>query len=275
MEQSQYNWFFMRSRHILKSTHFQALADSWEEKAFAEDAAAARSTGGCIWPPRSYSCSFCRREFRSAQALGGHMNVHRRDRAKLKQSLTANNMNNPLNNDSLEPPQTTLSPSRVSATDHNHHHHPLGFQLICPVVGNDSPSGSDSGAKGSTQNISDSSMENTPSDHNQTDSIHIMGYSTRVETDLSMGLNSVFGQNPATGSCYGDDDGADHMTMMIGCKRHKSMSTSTRSVSPLLKISDEKLCSLLKMDVYGGGKGNAMNELDLELRLGGAVPKVK
>ncbi|XP_019191729.1 PREDICTED: uncharacterized protein LOC109186258 [Ipomoea nil] len=38
------------------------------------------------WPPRSYSCSFCKREFRSAQALGGHMNVHRRDRAKLKRS---------------------------------------------------------------------------------------------------------------------------------------------------------------------------------------------
>ncbi|KAK8671778.1 hypothetical protein V6N13_038363 [Hibiscus sabdariffa] len=48
---------------------------SWEERLFAE----------CIWPPRSYSCSFCDREFRSAQALGGHMNVHRRDRAKLKQ----------------------------------------------------------------------------------------------------------------------------------------------------------------------------------------------
>ncbi|XP_075485248.1 transcriptional regulator TAC1-like [Primulina tabacum] len=44
--------------------------------------------GGFIWPPRSYSCSFCRREFRSAQALGGHMNVHRRDRARLKQSLS-------------------------------------------------------------------------------------------------------------------------------------------------------------------------------------------
>ncbi|RDX84854.1 Zinc finger protein 10, partial [Mucuna pruriens] len=54
---------------------------SWEEQAFAKDAA----WSGCIWPPRSYSCSFCRREFRSAQALGGHMNVHRRDRARLKQ----------------------------------------------------------------------------------------------------------------------------------------------------------------------------------------------
>ncbi|KAF8094740.1 hypothetical protein N665_0354s0029 [Sinapis alba] len=37
------------------------------------------------WPPKNYTCSFCRRDFRSAQALGGHMNVHRRDRAKLRQ----------------------------------------------------------------------------------------------------------------------------------------------------------------------------------------------
>lgn len=41
--------------------------------------------GFSIWPPRSYFCSFCKREFKSAQALGGHMNVHRRDRARLRQ----------------------------------------------------------------------------------------------------------------------------------------------------------------------------------------------
>ncbi|CAN6461595.1 unnamed protein product [Victoria cruziana] len=47
------------------------------------------SLGGVFsWPPRSYPCSFCRREFRSAQALGGHMNVHRRDRARLRESLS-------------------------------------------------------------------------------------------------------------------------------------------------------------------------------------------
>lgn len=56
---------------------------SWEELAFARDAAG--QLGGCVWPPRSYTCTFCRREFRSAQALGGHMNVHRRDRARLRQ----------------------------------------------------------------------------------------------------------------------------------------------------------------------------------------------
>nr|GMD98314.1 transcriptional regulator SUPERMAN-like [Ipomoea batatas] len=52
--------------------------DSWEIRAFAED-----TGNNATWPPRSYTCTFCRREFRSAQALGGHMNVHRRDRARL------------------------------------------------------------------------------------------------------------------------------------------------------------------------------------------------
>ncbi|KAK8516248.1 hypothetical protein V6N12_068858 [Hibiscus sabdariffa] len=56
--------------------------DSWEVRAFAEDTGSAMGT---TWPPRSYTCTFCRREFRSAQALGGHMNVHRRDRARLHQ----------------------------------------------------------------------------------------------------------------------------------------------------------------------------------------------
>ncbi|EPS61848.1 hypothetical protein M569_12944, partial [Genlisea aurea] len=57
--------------------------DSWEVRAFEEDT----NMLGCTWPPRSYTCAFCRREFRSAQALGGHMNVHRRDRARLHELL--------------------------------------------------------------------------------------------------------------------------------------------------------------------------------------------
>ncbi|GFQ04805.1 transcriptional regulator tac1 [Phtheirospermum japonicum] len=32
---------------------------------------------------RSYKCTFCKRQFFNAQALGGHMNIHRKDRAKL------------------------------------------------------------------------------------------------------------------------------------------------------------------------------------------------
>ncbi|KAI5589810.1 hypothetical protein BDE02_05G187000 [Populus trichocarpa] len=35
---------------------------------------------------RSYECVFCKRGFTTAQALGGHMNIHRKDRAKSRPS---------------------------------------------------------------------------------------------------------------------------------------------------------------------------------------------
>lgn len=35
---------------------------------------------------RSYGCVFCKRGFTTAQALGGHMNIHRKDRAKTRPS---------------------------------------------------------------------------------------------------------------------------------------------------------------------------------------------
>ncbi|KAF5729700.1 hypothetical protein HS088_TW20G00064 [Tripterygium wilfordii] len=76
--------------------------DSWEVRAFAEDTA---SINGTTWPPRSYTCTFCRREFQSAQALGGHMNVHRRDRAKLHQR---SNSFNHLSNSSPSPNSSSL-----------------------------------------------------------------------------------------------------------------------------------------------------------------------
>ncbi|ESQ47528.1 hypothetical protein EUTSA_v10021992mg [Eutrema salsugineum] len=50
---------------------------------------------GFSWPPRSYTCSFCKREFRSAQALGGHMNVHRRDRARLRLQQSSSSSSTP------------------------------------------------------------------------------------------------------------------------------------------------------------------------------------
>lgn len=101
MEQARYLMWAKRKQTTLNCNNLQVISQSntsshhdhdsnWEEQAFAEDASG-HLGGGCIWPPRSYSCSFCRREFRSAQALGGHMNVHRRDRARLKQSPNLNN----------------------------------------------------------------------------------------------------------------------------------------------------------------------------------------
>ncbi|KAG6403035.1 hypothetical protein SASPL_135250 [Salvia splendens] len=50
---------------------------------------------GFSWPQRNYSCSFCSKEFKSAQALGGHMNVHRRDRARMRLSPNPNPNPNP------------------------------------------------------------------------------------------------------------------------------------------------------------------------------------
>ncbi|KAL5973444.1 hypothetical protein ACLOJK_030094 [Asimina triloba] len=51
-----------------------------------------------IWNPEEqgsnharsyYECTFCKKGFSNAQALGGHMNIHRRDRARLKHPSNA------------------------------------------------------------------------------------------------------------------------------------------------------------------------------------------
>ncbi|XP_055819421.1 transcriptional regulator SUPERMAN-like [Solanum dulcamara] len=89
--------------------------DSWEVRAFEEDTGNAMGT---TWPPRSYTCTFCRREFRSAQALGGHMNVHRRDRARLHQALPQYGSNN--NHNHISSPNsnsTLLIPTQEFVTD--------------------------------------------------------------------------------------------------------------------------------------------------------------
>ncbi|KAL3506072.1 hypothetical protein ACH5RR_031454 [Cinchona calisaya] len=40
---------------------------------------------------RSYECTFCKRGFTNAQALGGHMNIHRKDKAKAKAKVKQTN----------------------------------------------------------------------------------------------------------------------------------------------------------------------------------------
>ncbi|KAI3494794.1 hypothetical protein L1887_40406 [Cichorium endivia] len=67
----------------LVAENSQGDDDTREVKVFAQDT---RNDMVTTWPPQSYTCTFCKREFRSAQALGGHMNVHRRDRARLHQA---------------------------------------------------------------------------------------------------------------------------------------------------------------------------------------------
>lgn len=54
---------------------------------------------------RSYECTFCKRGFTNAQALGGHMNIHRKDRAKAKQTTSSSfsNKSMAMNEDYMNP----------------------------------------------------------------------------------------------------------------------------------------------------------------------------
>ncbi|OMO95538.1 hypothetical protein COLO4_15819 [Corchorus olitorius] len=72
---------------------------------------------------RSYECTFCKRGFTNAQALGGHMNIHRKDRAKAKQPSTSSSLvptitsdHQPLMNDQelfMNPSYLTQFPTQV------------------------------------------------------------------------------------------------------------------------------------------------------------------
>ena len=80
------------------------------------------NSSGFLWPQRNYTCSFCKRQFNSAQALGGHMNVHRRDRAMLIQlpswvfECPKPNSNNTFKS---HPNPSFSSPTSVSSPHHS------------------------------------------------------------------------------------------------------------------------------------------------------------
>ncbi|GMI69913.1 ZINC FINGER PROTEIN 1, EMBRYO DEFECTIVE 3022 [Hibiscus trionum] len=55
-------------------------------------------------PKRSYECTFCKQGFTNAQALGGHMNIHRKDRAKAKRPTTSSSIpSRPSNEEFMNP----------------------------------------------------------------------------------------------------------------------------------------------------------------------------
>ncbi|XP_059625187.1 transcriptional regulator SUPERMAN-like [Cornus florida] len=63
---------------------------------------------------KSYDCIFCRRGFTNAQALGGHMNIHRKDRAK--------------NNNIVTPSSCSIFNSTKIEED-NYYANPIFYQL--------------------------------------------------------------------------------------------------------------------------------------------------
>lgn len=73
---------------------------------------------------RSYECVFCKRGFTTAQALGGHMNIHRKDRVKTKPNTPSKP--EPFNNH-----HSTLRPTTTTATTTISHHQ--SFQTYFPT----------------------------------------------------------------------------------------------------------------------------------------------
>ncbi|GAB4841691.1 hypothetical protein Ancab_022413 [Ancistrocladus abbreviatus] len=107
-------------KSLLRSSKVKSLWESEKFKDWPSD---------YPWPPRNYTCSFCRREFKSAQALGGHMNVHRRDRARMRDqspptSSWVNNIDHSSNTDpnpSPNPnPNPNFSPSSSNVYTHQY-----------------------------------------------------------------------------------------------------------------------------------------------------------
>ncbi|KVH94659.1 transcriptional regulator TAC1-like [Cynara cardunculus var. scolymus] len=64
---------------------------------------------------RSYECTFCKRGFTNAQALGGHMNIHRKHKAKLKES----SFSPPPNAAATATTTTAISPFSISTQGKN------------------------------------------------------------------------------------------------------------------------------------------------------------
>ncbi|KAJ9154197.1 hypothetical protein P3X46_027559 [Hevea brasiliensis] len=61
------------------------------------------TTTSSISSKRSYECTFCKRGFTNAQALGGHMNIHRKDRAKTKPVTAGSSISGTTNEKYMNP----------------------------------------------------------------------------------------------------------------------------------------------------------------------------
>ncbi|XP_057979943.1 zinc finger protein 10-like [Malania oleifera] len=295
------HWMWMnRRKHMLEkssspssSSQFQAApSESWEEQAFAEDAA-----GQLGWPPRSYGCSFCGREFRSAQALGGHMNVHRRDRARLKQSPN--------------------SPNGSEVLQHHHHHHKKHHEdhthinnlckaclvqdpsdhICCPksldaarvsaAASSQAYVAQNFGDKkysyaGSTSSSSScySSLQNIVHEHNHkgtlfaappswSDSVVVKAPSTTSSTHYNIDQKAnVVSKKPKTGRPVNASSIVRPVWMINPC----SINYERQNIAIL---QSETSTQRYETSSSSSSAGTTMEALDLELRLGTHPPRVK
>ncbi|KAL3579121.1 hypothetical protein D5086_020625 [Populus alba] len=298
MEQAQY-WLWMKRKQLLKSqlpASMKSISGSWEEKAFAEDSSG--HLGGCIWPPRSYSCSFCNREFRSAQALGGHMNVHRRDRARLKQSLSPHNyvfqhQNHiqsslkplgshfpsdqvcTLDNFDLDPKLSVSRATNIASTLSSYRVSTLSNQENLSEHAFVSPPSSSfvqeqhkgysylhDNLSGSDHSLSARLHSKPEAERNQGEAkVTCLNHDKFVATDLFMDLGSVINSHGllSPGSCGGE---------AISCKRPR---TSVSVLSLLVKPRPNDRYIL--QSEAAGPTSSSKEGIDLELRLGTETPK--
>ncbi|KAI3469719.1 hypothetical protein Pfo_026382 [Paulownia fortunei] len=87
-----------------------------------------KSTEDSTGVGRSYECTFCKRGFTNAQALGGHMNIHRKDKAKAKQK----NQEETSNIQNIKSDQNYANLRYFSQTDHQQqtsYYRPVGGQV--------------------------------------------------------------------------------------------------------------------------------------------------
>ncbi|MED6192559.1 hypothetical protein PIB30_011355 [Stylosanthes scabra] len=258
MEESHDEYLmWMKRKQILKS-HIQvapfiggssnssSTTSTWEERAFAEDAA--RILGGCIWPPRSYSCSFCKREFRSAQALGGHMNVHRRDRARLKRSLSPHHHHHHTKNDC----KSSSLLLGTSSSHHHHHHNQSSGENYYHYYSSSLINGTtDNNNKVITRSSKPSSSDSEPKE-GKVNAITTNSYCDYVETSLCVGMHN---------SLCGDEE---------ECYYKRTKRTNNSSVFCSTSCSNDRRLQvgLQSAESFAVPTGTGMEDLDLELRLG-------
>lgn len=80
---------------------------------------------------RSYECNFCKRGFTNAQALGGHMNIHRKDKLKAKQN--SNQESSSIYSRKSQDQANAFDSSRYYApiSSHEQHHYYSRAQMNC------------------------------------------------------------------------------------------------------------------------------------------------
>ncbi|KAF3456846.1 hypothetical protein FNV43_RR01500 [Rhamnella rubrinervis] len=197
---------------------------------------------GFSWPPRSYTCSFCKREFRSAQALGGHMNVHRKDRARLRQL-------SPPPNDGQYPTTTTTTTI-------------LNLNLKPNPNPNFSSSSSSSFSSSSTRKL-------PPFTSSTTLSSLICSPPPPPLSSLSSHSSASPAEKWSVDGTVLDPSGikvSDSSTKVI-MRNEKSVYGGVRGLQMGL-AQDDHVCKNVRLDLGIGLIDDSKEDLDLELRLG-------